>query len=132
MSDTLDALVTALAVEFDDDVIFSPTIPSQVSAPAVVVAPGDPFLEPSTTGTGGMVLERWDILTAVSVAEPGPGIDLMRNLSLRVRNVVSSVGGVWRNASGARRLQGTGENTTTVVSVNEITFQYNANNHLTP
>lgn len=131
MSDTIDALVTALKAEFTD-VIFTPTIPSTVSPPSVVVAPGDPFLESSTTGATGMVMERWDILTAVSVAEPGPGIDKMRDLSLRVRRAVSSVGGVWRNASGARRLQGAAENEPTVVSVNTVTFLYNAANHLTP
>lgn len=128
MSDTIDALVAALTEEFDDDVIFTPTVPSTVSAPSVTVAPGEPFLEPSTTS--GIVLERWDILTAVSVAEPAPGIDLMRNLSLRVRKVVLGVGGVWRNASGARRLAAMGDQTLIVFSLNSVTFQYDPTQHL--
>lgn len=132
MSSTLDALITALTAEFTDEVIFMPTIPSTISAPSVVVAPGEPWLEPSTTGTAGMIQERWDILTAVSVAEPGPGVDLMRNLSLRVRKAVSGAGAVWRNASGARRLAAMGDQTQIVFSLNTVTFNYNADNHLTP
>ena len=115
----IDKLLEALTAEFDGDVIFSAWVPSQLTPPQVVVAPGDPYLQPSTHGT---VEETWDVLVVVSVKEPGPGIDQMRDLSLRVRGAAMSVGALWRRAGGPRR--STVENSQTVISVNEIAFKY--------
>lgn len=112
-------LVEALKAEFDNEVIFSPSVPSVITAPSVIVSPGDPYL---IVGTQGTVEETWSILVAVSVKEPGPGIDLMRELSLRVRRTVVSQGAVWRQAAGPRRVSA--ENTQTVVSVNTVAFKY--------
>jgi hypothetical protein len=83
------------------------------------VAPGDPFLVPATHGT---VEEHWDVLVAVSVKEPGLGMDLMRELSLRIHRAVGVEGAVWRRASGWRRFGV--DNAQTVVSLNEVTFKY--------
>lgn len=130
MSSTLDAIVAALAAEFTTEVVFSPTIPAVLTAPSVVVAPGDPFIEPSTQGgiAGGGVQERWDILCVVSITSPKEGIDAMRNLSLRVRRAVSTTGARWNQASGARRLAT--DNSLNVFSLNTVTFIYDPSQHL--
>lgn len=131
MSSTLDAVIAALAAEFTTEIIFSASIPSVLTAPSVVVAPGDPFIEPSAIGGGsgdGLVVERWDILCVVSIAEPGEGIKTMRNLSLRVRRAVGKNGAVWAQASGARRIAS--DNSNTVFSLNTVSFIYDPAQHL--
>jgi hypothetical protein len=115
----ISTLIDALKLEFEDDVVFSSALPGTVVPPAVIVAPGDPFLTPATHGT---VEERWDVLVAVSIKEPAVGIDQMRDLSLRVRRTVVRNGAVWRRASGPRRFNL--ENSQTVVSLNEVVFKY--------
>lgn len=130
MSSNLDAVIAALTAEFDLEVVFVPTLPTSLTAPSVVVAPGDPYLEPYAQGGigGGMVLERWDILAVVNVSEPKAGLDLMRDLSLRVRRAVTVTGAVWDEASGPRRLAT--EQSSLVFSVNTITFKYDPAQHL--
>lgn len=133
MSSTLDAIVTALTAEFTTEIIFSASIPSVLTAPSVVVAPGDPFIEPSAIGGGsgdGLVVERWDILAVVSISSPKEGIDTMRNLSLRVRRAVGKNGAVWAQASGTRRLAN--DNSLNVFSLNTVSFIYDPAQHLTP
>ena len=129
MSSNLDALVAALTAEFTLEVVFSPTLPSSLTAPSVVVTPSDPYIEPRTGGAN-LVTENWDVLVAVNIAEVGPGIDMMRDLSLRVRRAAAGTGATWRSASGPRRLAG--ETTAIVFSINEVSFYYNPQDHLTP
>jgi hypothetical protein len=128
MSSTLDAVVAALTAEFTLEVVFSPSIPAVLTAPSV--APGDPFIVPSTQGgiAGGGVQEMWDILCVVSISSPKEGIDAMRNLSLRVRKAVTSTGARWQQASGARRLAT--DNSLNVFSLNTVSFIYDPAQHL--
>lgn len=132
MSSNLDAVVTALTAEFNLTVVFVPSLPTSLTAPSVVVAPGDPFQEPYVGGgiAGGGVLERWDILTVVSWSEQKPGLDLMRDLSLRVRRAVLGTGAAWRGASSPRRLATQQSNV--VFSVNTVEFAYDPAQHLPP
>ena len=115
----ISKLVEALKAEFKDEVIFSAALPSTITAPAVIVTPGDPFIAPNSVG---VVEEVWDVLVAVSVKEPAPGIEQMRDLSLRVRRVVTSHGATWRQASAPRRVSH--EKAQTVVSLNTVAFKY--------
>jgi len=128
VSSNLDALVAALTAEFTLEIVFQPSLPSQLTAPSVVVVPSDPFLEPSAVGGAGLVQESWDVLCAVSISEVAPGIDQMRDLSLRVRRAASGTGATWRSASGPRRLAG--ETTAIVFSINEVSFYYHPEDHL--
>ena len=114
----IDDLVAALVSEFDGEIIFAPWLPPSISPPAVVVAPGDPFLVP---GTHGGVVETWRILVAVSISEPRMALDQIRTLSLRARKAAHSVGAVWRDSGAPGQ---TASNTSTVVSVTEIAFRY--------
>ena len=66
----IDDLTAALVAEFDGELIFAPWLPPTISPPAVVVAPGDPFLVP---GTHGGVVETWRILVAVSITRTADG-----------------------------------------------------------
>lgn len=111
--------MAALSAEFASEVIFHPAPPSVISAPSVAVIPGDPFLEPETQG---LVRERWDVWVAASLKSPDRGAADMREISLRVMRAAHSVGGVWRNASGPRRLAES--QTMQIVSVNRIDFKY--------
>jgi hypothetical protein len=115
----IDKLVEALTDEFAGDVVFVASVPATITPPAVIVAPGEPFLNPGTMGT---VEENWRVLVAVSIKEPKLGIDKMRDLSLRVRRAVNSVGGLWRLAGGPYSTMQT--NAQMVISANEITFKY--------
>jgi hypothetical protein len=128
MSSNLDAVVAALTAEFDLEVVFVSSLPSTLTAPSVVVAPSDPFLEPSTIAPG-FVEEQWDVLAVVSWAEQAPGLDQMRNLSLRVRRAVSGAGGSWRGSSGPRRMAT--ETSSLVFSVNTVVIKYDPAQHLT-
>lgn len=116
----VSGLTDALKSEFEDEVVFLGYLPTTVTAPGVFVTPGDPFLEP---GTHGGIAEVWNVMVAVSVKEPGPGIDLLRELSLRVARVVQSQGAVWRRATGLRRPMNP-ENSQIVLSLNEVAFRY--------
>lgn len=120
MPSFIDALTDALKTEFKNKVQFSAALPSQVSAPAVIVAPGDPFIEP---GTMTLMNENWDVLVAVSLKDAQGGIAQMRNLSLRVRKAAISVGAHWIQASGPRTLPNN-QNTSQVVSINSIRLAY--------
>ena len=115
----IDKLVEALSAEFQGDVIFVASVPATITPPSVIVAPGEPFLNP---GTMGAVEENWRVLVAVSIKEPKLGIDKMRDLSLRVRRAVQKVGGLWRLTGGPYAASQT--NSQTVISANEITFKY--------
>jgi hypothetical protein len=115
------SLVSALSTEFtDSDVSYAAAIPTTFTAPSVVVAPGDPFLSP---GTYGAITEVWDILVVVSFRDKAAGLVQMRDLSLRVRRVVSSVGARWVSASGPRVRQEE-QNKDFVISVNRIEFHH--------
>lgn len=115
----IDLLVEALRAEFSGEVSFLASYPSQISAPAVIVTPGDPFLE---NDTHGAIRETWHILAAASQKEPRRGVETMRDLSLRVRRASSSVGALWDRAEGPRRLSP--EDSQTVISINRISFKY--------
>lgn len=129
MSSTLDAVILALETEFTLEIAFSPTIPTALTAPSVVVHPAADYIEPETLGgAGGLVRERWNILCVVNVSEAKPGLDLMRNLSLRVRKALLGTGAVWRGSSGPQRLAS--DNSNLVFSVNEIDFKYDPAQHL--
>jgi len=115
----IEKLVEALTAEFQGDVVFTASVPPTITPPSVVVAPGEPFIVPSTHGT---VQESWRVLVAVSIKEPKTGIDKMRELSLRVRKAVVSVGGLWVQAGGPYQAQQT--NALTVISANEVHLKY--------
>lgn len=85
-----------------------------------MVAPADPFLQPGTHGT---VTEAWDVLAVVSFKDKAAGLIQMRELSLRIRRVVSSVGARWVSASGPRVRQEE-QNKDYVMSVNRIEFHH--------
>jgi hypothetical protein len=122
----IQTLIEALEAEFDQLVSFSPTVPKQITPPAVVVSPGEPYLEPREAASS-IIRERWSVVVAVSVHDPGAGLTLMRELSLRVRRASNRVGAVWQSATGPRRLaDDTTANTGTVVSINEVQFRYSA------
>ncbi len=114
---TSEILEAALQAEFTGEVLFHDSIPANVTAPAVIVAPGDPFLE---NGTMGMVTERWEVIVAVGMRGHDRGISDLRDLSLRVRDVVSRAGGHWLRASGPRDA----ENLASTASFNSIEFRY--------
>ncbi len=109
----------ALSSEFAGEVVFHNAPPSSVTAPSVIVIPGDPFLEPETQG---LVRERWDVWVAASLKSPDRGAADMRSISLRTKRAAHSVGAIWRNASGPRRLAATQDQQ--IVSVNRIEFKY--------
>lgn len=118
----IETLIEALRTEFGGEISFHPVLPKTIStAPAVVVAPGDPFIE---NGTHGTVTETWQVLVVVSMKEAGLGLDTMRELSLRVRQVVGAVGASWQQASGPQRLQREASQKQFVLSVNEVKFKY--------
>jgi hypothetical protein len=109
----------ALAAEFASEVAFHPAPPSNITAPAVFVVPGDPFLEPDSQG---VVRERWDVWVAVSLKSADRGAAEMRDLTHRVVRTVHSLGAVWRSSSGPRRLAD--PNTQQIVSVSRVDFKY--------
>lgn len=120
----IDRVVAALKTEFEGEVAFSDTIPSNVTPPAVIVAPANPFLENTTHG---LILEAWDVLVVVSWKEKEAGLKQMRDLSLRVRKAVTGVGAVWTGASGPATsgevVQGQ------IMSINGVRLRYNPNDY---
>ena len=121
----IQALTVAIGKALRDEgdtttsVTFSPHLPKTVTVPAVVIAPGDPFLVPETIG--GDVLERWDVMVFYSRNMPDFGVSLFRDLSLRIRQGVASVGGQWIRTTGPRT---NGEATDHLMVVNEIQFAH--------
>lgn len=114
----LDALVEALRAEFDGvPVTLYLAPPTSYTAPAVVVQPGDPFLD---NGTVGRIEERWDIAVLTNPAQPDKGVRQMREHSLRIRRAVSSVGAVWEGAGTPQALDT--EQKTAVF--NRVRFKY--------
>jgi hypothetical protein len=91
-----------------------------------VVTPGNPFLTPATVGQPGLVLEKWEVLVVVSMADAATGIADMRSLSLRARRAVSTAGGRWLETSGPRRSQA--ETDRNVYVVNEVEFKFDPAN----
>lgn len=121
----VDRLTEALVTEFEEEgaeVVFAPAIPNTFVAPSVVVAPGDPFLTPSTMAPGAVV-ETWEVLVCVNFGDKAAALTQMRDLSLRVRKAVSGVGAVWRQASGPRRRDGE-TNKNLILSLNTVTFTH--------
>ena len=92
-------LKVALQAEFPD-VIFVPFIPSNISPPAIFVAPAD--ADWMTLSTHRAIEERWDVVVAVSVKENEPGTDQARSLNLRIARTVLAHGAIWRAGSGLR------------------------------
>lgn len=122
----ITTLTEALRTEFGGEVTFLPNVPKQITAPAIVVSPGEIFLEPREAASS-QIREHWTVLVAVSVKNMAAGLAQMRKNSLRVRQVVNANGGVWLSASGPRVLAGDSTaNTETVVSLNNIQFRYDA------
>ena len=111
--------MAALSSEFSSEVVFHNAPPATITAPAVAVIPGDPFIEPETQG---LVRERWDVWVAASLKAPDRGAADMRSISLRVMRSAHSVGALWRMASGPRRLADS--QSQQIVSVNRIEFKY--------
>ena len=95
----MELLEAALTEEFDGEVIFAPWLPPTITPPAVVVAPGRPFLVPSTHGG---ITETWRVMVAVSVKEPRLALSQIRGLALRTRKAAQSVGAVWRDTRRSR------------------------------
>lgn len=118
---TIDDLETALRAEFAQNpkVTFSPAIPSTFSPPQVVVTPGDPFL---TNATAATILENWDILCVVQMKDRRAGVLRMRELCLRARRAVSTIGGTWEDASGPQLPSETDRQI--VLSANRVHFRY--------
>ena len=83
----MELLEQALTEEFDGEVIFAPWLPPTITPPAVVVAPGRPFLVPSTHGG---VTETWRVMVAVSIKEPRLALSQIRGLALRTRKAAQS------------------------------------------
>lgn len=117
----VDQLVAALKEEFGEGVQFHQARPASVSAPSVIVTPGDPFI---TNHSLGQVKENWEVLVVVSYKEPKSAITALRQLSLRVRRSVSSVGAMWQSASGPRTLAQDATAKQLILSVNEVTLAY--------
>jgi hypothetical protein len=116
----LDELLSALQAEFDSDVQFHANLPANFTAPSVVVAPDDPFIEPTTHG---LVNEHWNILVVYSATAPDRNVTQMRQNSLRVMRAVHSVGALWVRTTGPRRATANEADTTQLVQ-NQITFRY--------
>lgn len=118
-------LLEALRAELTEapEVLLLENPPAVFSPGSVVVTPGDPFLEPATTGQMGLVLERWEILVVVAMIDKAAGIGQMRDHSLRIRSAVSRAGGRWLSASGPRRAQSE-EAKAIVLSINTIEFKF--------
>lgn len=114
----LERLLDELAGEFTD-VVFHSTVPANLTAPSVVVAPGDPFLEP---GTHGLIVEAWDVLVVFRADSPDRNLETMRRNSLRVRAAAARAGAAWSSTSGPRRAGG--EESTVALAVNAIRFRY--------
>lgn len=128
----IEILTEALRAEFTGEITFMANVPKQVTAPAIIVSPGEPFIEPESVASS-LVMEHWTILVAVSVKNMAAGLAQMRKNSLRVRKVINASGAVWTGASGPRVLQGEASaNTETVVSLNTLRFKYDANNITDP
>lgn len=114
----LDRLIQALRDEFTDTKVslyLSP--PQTLTAPAVIVQPGDPFLD---TSTHGRIEERWDIAVITNPANPDRGVRQMREHSLRIRRAVSKVGATWEGASTPLGVKE--DNKTSVL--NRVRFRY--------
>lgn len=117
LTDALDAALGA-----DGKAIFYPYVPSVITPPSVIVAPGEPFLEPGTHGT---VEERWDVLVAFNPAGPDRGLPEMRRLALLVRSAASKAGAVWVQTHAPRKASPEA-NDLTAVAVTEVRFKYPA------
>jgi hypothetical protein len=116
---SVDRLLDELRSEFEGEVAFHATVPANPTAPSIIVAPADPFLEPGTHGT---VRESWDVLVAFRIDAPERNVGPMRDYSLRIRAAAARAGAVWESASGPRRL---GDDKSTIaVSANRIHYRY--------
>lgn len=114
----LDDLLEALRAEFAGDVTFHASVPSTITAPAIIVAPSDPFL---TNDTHGTIRETWDVIVAVSLKDPTRGLDTARDLSLRLRRATGTVGAHWSQAAGFRVPS---DSNLQAVTINTVYFRY--------
>lgn len=112
----LEALRTAAK---DTEVSFTMHRPGTVvTTPAIMLTPGDPFLD---TGTHGRIEERWEALVAINPNGPANNVDQLRRLCLLVRKAAGTVGASWDGASGLRRIDG---QDSLLVSVNRLRFKH--------
>lgn len=132
MPSQIERMITAIEEAFAGDdggpaVALMLAPPPTITSPAVIVAPGDPFLTPETHG---LIVEHWQVLAAVSLKTPDRGVVEMRNLSLRIRAAVSAVGAIWEQTSGLRFQSPTDQ--TVAVGVSRIRFKYDPADVLNP
>lgn len=108
--------MAALKDEFSQNVAFYPAQPGTISAPAVTVVPGDPFI---TVGTMNTFEERWLVSVYANMTNPGMAVNQLRDNSLRVKRCVSKLGARWAQASVIAQV---GDNI--LVTDNEVVFRY--------
>lgn len=86
-------LLDALKAEFGREVTIYGSMPASISTPSIIVAPGEPFLVNSTFKNG--IEEKWNVLVSTKMNTDDRGTDKLRELSLRVRRAVTSIGAIW-------------------------------------
>lgn len=124
LASNIDRLVTALTEEFSQEgkqVQLHLAVPAQFTVPSVVVAPGDPFIEPRSLSE---VRERWEVLVVFNSLADDRNVAQMRLNSLRVRRAALSVGALWEQTGGIRRASNEPTDTTALVP-NTVIFPYN-------
>src|SRR5690606_22768782 len=118
---TIADLVTALENKFAGTVTIYENVPSTIPSPAVIIAPGEPFL---TTIDHGRVEERWQVLVTAKITGPDRGTGLLRKNSLKVREALNSTGGaLWLEASQPAVPN---DGSSVLVVVNEVAIRYAA------
>lgn len=115
----IDSLLSALRAALDEEVTFYDSVPNKFFANSVIVAPADPFIQPTTMG---LVTESWQVLVVMSKGLPDKGVARLRDISLRIRSAVSSVGAQWQGTSGPRTVSD--DNVEHVLMVNDVMFKY--------
>lgn len=115
----IETLRDALQEEFAGEVMFHPSIPSNLKAPSIVIQPGTPFI---TNSTHGNVEETWEVVVIQSSKQADRGVKALRDLSLRVREVCGEVGALWVSVSHAGSI---GEEESLLVgAINQVKFRY--------
>lgn len=115
----IDDLILALKAEFGVEYVVYTSPPSTLVAPSVIIRPGEPFL---ANGTHRLIEERWQIVVTAKLTAPDSGVGRLREMSLRVRRAVSTVGAMWIAADAPATLA---SDSSAVLSVdNEIMFRY--------
>lgn len=110
-------LLEALAAELGADVQLHPTPAGVVMAPAVIVTPGDPWLELDGFGAN---YERWAVIIAATVTDPTRGVNQLWSVTNRVLTAVLAAGAVPEAVSAPDADDDTGHVTVSV----PIRFKY--------